>query len=300
MPAALVEGFYQQSCPQVEKIVYDVINNIFRKDPTLAPSIIRLFFHDCFVTGCDASILLDQTPSGELVEKNAPQNGIFVRGFEVIDEIKARLEAECPGIVSCADVLAFANRESLVFTGVPAYPVAAGRRDSLVSLAANAQASLPFPDSTAQQMIDLFLGKGFSVEEMVVLTGAHSVGSAHCTVVSQRFRDPMKTADIDPGYVMKMQVMTACLNETQDLAFDPSSQHKMDSRFYKELLRKRALLEADQNLAKDPQASTIMRKYVGDQVGWLGQFTAAAIKLGGVEVLTGNQGEVRRQCRAVN
>ncbi|KAL3636383.1 hypothetical protein CASFOL_020930 [Castilleja foliolosa] len=299
-PGVLKEGFYQQSCPQAEKIVNEVINKIFQKDPTIAPALVRLFFHDCFVTGCDASILLDRTPSGEDIEKNSPQNGKFVRGFEAIDEIKARLEAECPGVVSCADVLAFANREALVYTGVPNFNMAGGRRDGLASLAKNGELNLPLPESTAQQMIELFQRKGMTIEEMVVLIGAHSIGAAHCTVVAGRFRDPEKSKVIDRGYLMKMQVMTMCQNDTQDLAFDPYSQQKMDSRFYKELLRNRALLESDQNLVLEPNANGVMKKYVGDQNGWLASFTAAITKLGGIEVLTGDQGEIRKQCRFVN
>ncbi|GER51549.1 peroxidase 1 [Striga asiatica] len=297
---ALLEGFYEQSCPQAEQIVSEVINKNFQKDPTLAPALIRLFFHDCFVTGCDASILLDRTPTGEPVEKMAPQNGKFVHGFDALDEAKTRLEAECPGVVSCADLLAFANRESLVLTGVPSYPVPAGRRDSRASLAKNTEADVPFPQSTGQEMIQLFERKGLTVEEMVVLTGAHSVGSAHCTVVAGRFRDPGKAAGIDRGYLMKMQVMTACLNDTQDLAFDPLSQQKMDSRFYKELLKNRALLESDQNLVNEPSANLVMRRYADNQNGWMAKFVASITKLGAIEVLTGNQGEIRRQCRAVN
>ncbi|KAL3644499.1 hypothetical protein CASFOL_009679 [Castilleja foliolosa] len=299
-PGALQEGFYQQSCPQAEKIVNEVINKIFQKDPTIAPALVRLFFHDCFVTGCDASILLDRTPSGEDVEKKASQNGMFVRGFEAIDEIKDRIEAECPGVVSCADVLAFANRDALVYTGVPSFKVAAGRRDGLASLSKNSELNLPFPESTAQQMTELFQRKGMTLEEMIVLIGAHSIGAAHCTVVAGRFRDPEKSKVIDHGYLIKMQLMTMCQNDTQDLAFDPYSQQKMDSRFYKELLKNRALLESDQNLVLQPNANGFMEKYVNDQKGWLTSFTAAITKLGGIEVLTGNQGEIRKQCRFVN
>ncbi|PIM99905.1 Peroxidase [Handroanthus impetiginosus] len=296
----LREGFYEQSCPQAENVVNEIINKHFRRDPTLAPAFVRLFFHDCFVTGCDASILLDETPSGEDVEKKAPHNGPFVRGFDIIDEIKAQLEAECPGAVSCADVLAFANRDALVYTGVPNYNVAAGRRDGWASLARNVEGNLPLPESTAHEMIDLFQRKGMTLEELVILIGAHSIGTAHCAIVAGRFHDPQKAKEIDHGYLIKMQTLVSCRNDSQDLAFDPYSHHKMDSRFYKELLKNQALLESDHNLAKEPHANNIMKKYADDQKGWSAKFTSTIIKLGQVEVLTGNQGQIRKQCRAVN
>jgi hypothetical protein len=58
--------------------------------------------------GCDASVLLDGG------EKTAPANSNSLRGFEVIDNIKTQLESSCPGVVSCADILSVAARDSVV------------------------------------------------------------------------------------------------------------------------------------------------------------------------------------------
>lgn len=62
--------------------------------------------------GCDGSILLDDT-SAIQGEKNALPNKNSVRGFEVIDAIKANVEKACPATVSCADIVTLAAREAV-------------------------------------------------------------------------------------------------------------------------------------------------------------------------------------------
>ncbi|KAL0460042.1 UNVERIFIED_CONTAM: Peroxidase 60 [Sesamum latifolium] len=103
-------GFYRGKCgiADVEAIVGRVVLAQFMKDTTITAALLRMQFHDCFVNGCDASILLD----GNNTEKTAGPN-LSVRGYEIIDAAKAAVEAICPGVVSCADIIVIATRDAV-------------------------------------------------------------------------------------------------------------------------------------------------------------------------------------------
>ena len=107
-------GFYSKSCPRAESIVRSTVQVHFQSNPTVAPGLLRMHFHDCFVQGCDASVLID----GPNTEKTAGPN-LGLRGYEVIDDAKTKLEAACPGVVSCADILALVACDSVVLIVTP-------------------------------------------------------------------------------------------------------------------------------------------------------------------------------------
>uniref|UniRef100_J3KZD2 Peroxidase n=1 Tax=Oryza brachyantha TaxID=4533 RepID=J3KZD2_ORYBR len=177
---ALRVGFYQNSCPNAEALVRQAVAAAFAKDAGVAAGLIRLHFHDCFVRGCDASVLLTKNPGGGQTEREVGPNNPSLRGFDVIDAAKAAVERSCPRTVSCADIIAFAARDSVKLTGNVDYQVPAGRRDGRVSNGTEALDNLPPPTATAATLADMFANKFLTLDEMVVLSGAHSVGRSFC------------------------------------------------------------------------------------------------------------------------
>lgn len=248
--------------------------------------------------GCDGSVLLDATPGGGHVEKQAPANGNTVRGFDLIDRIKEDLELRCPGVVSCSDILTFLARDALVLSGVPEFNVPGGRRDGNVSREADARRHIASPDNTVDQMVELFKAKGLDVEDLVALLGSHSIGVAHCSNFRYRLNTPARAKEVDGS--MQVVMKLHCSNAANTVPMDSTTQYKMDSIFYKQLLQKKGLLESDGRLAADPRTLPLVEKFADDQAAWFDKFTESVIKMGKIQVLTGDQGEIRRKCRFVN
>ncbi|XP_039850998.1 peroxidase 25-like [Panicum virgatum] len=187
-------GFYDSYCPDAEDIVRSTVEQYYVKDATIAPALLRLHFHDCFVQGCDASVLI----SGASSERSAPQN-FGLRGFEVIDDAKSQLEAVCPGVVSCADILALAARDTVDLTGGPSWSVPLGRRDGRISLASGANA-LPSPADPVSVQRQKFADQGLSDHDLVTDAHhrAHTIGQTDCQFFSYRLFNFTATGNADP------------------------------------------------------------------------------------------------------
>ncbi|XP_031498429.1 peroxidase 5-like [Nymphaea colorata] len=300
-------GFYLGSCPSVEDVVKDTVAKAFATDPGVAPELVRLHFHDCFVRGCDASVLLDSTP-GRPAEKDSPINNPSLGGFDVIDEAKSILESRCPGVVSCADIVAFAAREAVHNAGGFSYLVPAGRRDGIVSNASEVSENLPKGSFNVDQLQANFARKGLSLEDMVTLSGAHTFGDCHCSAISDRLYNFSSTnapdPSMDPNYVLllKSKCPAPAPGSSDDPAvfLDVATPNNFDNQYYQNLKNQRGLLSSDQALMSRGDTATMVKSNALFGLIWKSKFADAMVRMGNIEVLTGSQGQIRRSCSAVN
>lgn len=298
--AQLSPTFYATICPRLQTIVRTTMASTVNSQPRLAASILRLFFHDCFVNGCDASILLDDT-STFTGEKNARPNRNSARGFEVIDTIKTRVEAVCNATVSCADILAVAARDGVSLLGGASWTVALGRRDARTASQSAANSQIPGPSSSLSILTSMFSAKGLTANEMVALSGGHTIGLAQCV----NFRAHIyNDTNIDPSFRTTRQAncpATPPNGDTNLARLDiQNSNPRFGNSYYQNLVAQRGLLHSDQELFNGGPADALVRTYAGNNTAFLRDFAAAMVKMGNISPLTGTNGEIRRNCRVRN
>ncbi|KAK6228713.1 hypothetical protein QUC31_005850 [Theobroma cacao] len=335
----LSPNYYSSTCPEVLSIVKERVRVAIKKEARMGASLLRLHFHDCFVNGCDGSLLLDDTATF-IGEKTAAPNNNSVRGFYVVDDIKAKVEKACPGVVSCADILAIAARDSTAMVsllkctnfigkllisfsslgswlgwvavvssfiimsfyhlqlGGPSWEVKLGRRDSTTASRAAANNSIPAPTFNISGLLLSFAAQGLSLEDLVALSGSHTIGLARCT----SFRTHIyNDSNIDASFAKSLQ--RKCPKSGKDNVHQPldfQTPTSFDNLYYHNLLKMKGLLHSDQELFNGASADCLVEEYAADTSAFFKAFAKSMIKMGDIKPLTGSSGEIRTNCRKVN
>ncbi|XP_047051063.1 peroxidase 2-like [Lolium rigidum] len=300
-PAAptLNYAHYYRTCKGAEKIVRDVVQEEIKRNRDIGAGLIRLFFHDCFVQGCDASVLLDKTPANESTEKFGLPNIGSLRGFEVIDKIKTKLEAKCKGVVSCADIVAFVGRDATYFLSNKKvyFEMPAGRYDGRVSSASETLFNLPPPFANITVLEAMFAAKGLNLDEMVTLSGAHTVGISHRSSFGDRLprnaSDPMA---MNPRFASS--VTRKCKSASSTVDQDFKTPNKLDNQYYKNVLNHEVLFTSDAALESSKTKRLVKQNLIPNV--WEIKFKQAMRKMGSIAVKTKANGEIRKNCRLIN
>ncbi|KAH0651868.1 hypothetical protein KY284_031780 [Solanum tuberosum] len=267
--------------------------------PSLAAALLRLHFHDCFVRGCDGSVLLNFTPSTKNQTEKVAVPNQTLRGFSFIDGVKKAVEAEYPGVVSCADIIALVARDSVVVT-VSTKEALTGRRDGRISNASEALANIPPPTSNFSSLQTSFASKGLDLKDLVHIS--------HCPSFSSRLynftgvwgkQDP--SLDSEYAANLKMKKCKSINDSTTIVEMDPGSSSKFDLSYFQLVLKRKGLFQSDAALTTSATTKSFINELVqGSLKQFYAEFGVAMEKMGKIEVKTGSAGEIRKHCAAVN
>ncbi|CAM0878898.1 unnamed protein product [Alopecurus aequalis] len=307
-------GYYNKKCRGVENVVKWHIIRAIKQNHRVGAQLIRLVFHDCFVRGCDGSVLLDKSAQNPNPEKEAEAN-LGLAAFDLLEEIKAAVERRCPGVVSCSDILVYAARDatSILSNGQIDYKVPAGRLDGLVSSASEAQRELPDSKSDAKTLIENFAAKNFNAEDLVILSGAHSIGHAHCSSFSDRLTAP--SDQINPSYrnvlnyKCHQSANPSVVNNVRDEDYETIAKYKpdfisrvrktpdlLDNTYYHNNLAKIVSFNSDYTLLTHKGTLPHVHEYADNATLWNVDFGDSMVKLSKLSMPAGSKGGIRKKC----
>ena len=177
-----------------------------------------------------------------------------------------------------------------------------GRLDSLSASQKASDDIMPSPRANASMLIDLFARFNLSVQDLVALSGSHSIGNARCFFIVHRIYnqsdDVKPDPSIEPGFLKKLQELCPLggdENVIGDLDFTPKT---FDNEYFKDLVNGKGFLNSDETLFTNPQTRKYVQRYSEDQSAFLKDFVEGMIKLGDLQ--SGRPGEIRKNCRVVN
>ncbi|XP_020110532.1 peroxidase 46-like [Ananas comosus] len=298
----LSSDFYSLSCPNVELLVKETVSSASSFDPTLPGKLLRLLFHDCVVEGCDGSVLIQ----GNGTERSDPANK-SLGGFEVVESAKRLLEVLCPATVSCADILVLAARDAVEIAGGPPVRVPLGRKDGLNSSASNVRPNMVDTSFSLDEMVRLFSSKGLSLDDLVILSGAHTIGLAHCNAFSDRFKEDSKgnlvpiDSSLEESYALDLaKKCKAGASSSVTVSNDPVTASFFDNQYYKNLLDGKGLFQSDSVLISDSRTKGKVETFSENQDSFFDGWGDSFVRLSSVGVKTGDEGEIRVSCSSMN
>ncbi|XP_072950787.1 peroxidase 12-like [Typha angustifolia] len=292
-------SFYQKACPKLESIVRNFLKKTFKNDIGVAAGLLRLHFHDCFVQGCDGSVLLDGSASGPGEQQSIPNLTLRPSAFKAINDLRDLIAKSCGQLVSCSDILALAARDSVYLSGGPDYKVPLGRRDGQ-TFATNAAtlAALPPPFANVTTMLDILGRINLDAADLVALSGGHTIGIAHCSSFTDRLypQDPI----MNKFFANLLKQICPAKDTPNSTNNDIRTPNTFDNKYYVDLLNRQGLFTSDQDLYTDSRTKPMVKSFALDQSLFFEKFVYSMVKMGQLSVLTGSSGEIRTNCSARN
>ncbi|KAJ1685042.1 hypothetical protein LUZ63_016432 [Rhynchospora breviuscula] len=294
----LSPDYYANICPNLENLVQGAVRGMMASSLIAAAATLRLFFHDCFITGCDASLLI-QNPNND-DEQHSSEN-MFLRadGYKTIAAAKAAVDADpqCANKVSCADIMALAARDAVSLSGGPTWKVELGRYDALGARASDVD--LPLTTEDVPALMKRFSAHGLTVDDLVALSGGHTLGATSCVFVNSRIY-PTADAFLDPGFSSQLQGICPSNLDPNTFVFFDQSVASFDNNYFLMVQQRKGVLFSDSALYFDSSSKSIVDKFAADQNAFFTQFISSMVTLGRLGLKTAANGEIRTSCTKPN
>ncbi|KAE9445716.1 hypothetical protein C3L33_22379, partial [Rhododendron williamsianum] len=182
--------------------------------------------------------------------------------------------------------------------GGPSWTVQLGRRDSTTASLTAANNNIPAPTLNLSGLITSFSNKGFSANEMVALSGSHTIGQARCTSFRARIYNE---TNIDSQFATSLQSNCPSTGGDNNLSpLDTTSPTSFDNAYFTNLQSQLGLLHSDQQLFNGGSTDSQVDTYSSDSDTFFNDFANAMVKMGSLSPLTGTSGQIRTNCRKTN
>ncbi|KAE9467829.1 hypothetical protein C3L33_00262, partial [Rhododendron williamsianum] len=281
--------FYHDTCPQAEKIIRSRVRRLYEIRSDVPPSLLRLVFHDCFIEGCDASVLLDSI-DGVDSEKESPPNETL-KGFDIIEIIKRDGE--------------------LSFSELATYELPSPQ-DNLP----NTIASFASRGFDERETVSLLVHCKFIANRLYNFDGTNEPDPTLDTNFLNHLRSRCNNSlitlgsspSLSPSSVDDSPSPSSVDDSTSSTSSIREAEVEMDSEergsdfgtlYYRNLLQARGILYVDQQLTAGEETETWVRAYASDTSLFRRDFALAMRKLSNLGVLTAPMGQVRISCSKV-
>ncbi|KAA8548534.1 hypothetical protein F0562_000199 [Nyssa sinensis] len=184
------------------------------------------------------------------------------------------------------------------------WQVLTGRKDGRVSFASEAETDLPSSDANFTTLLSQFTSRGLDIIDLVTLSGAHTIGTGHCFMIANRIYNFTGNGDADPSlnpdYAKTLRTLCPISpNLTFTAEMDPQSSLSFDSHYFEALNQNKGFFQSDAALLTDTRSVQIVRILQVPSI-FFARFGESMNRMGTIGVLTGGDGEIRKNCRVVN
>lgn len=137
-----------------------------------------------------------------------------------------------------------------------------------------------------------------------ICAGAHTLGRSHCTSFSNRLYNFNSNSSVDPTldptYASQLKQQCPQGGGANLVVPMDASPAVTDTAYYRAVATNRGLFTSDQTLWTDQQTRMQVFQNIQNPFLWRSKFALAMVNMGKIGVLTGNAGEIRKNCRVIN